>query len=67
MCAFRRAKAAEAGVSIQAYTENCLLLDELALGLFDHVFLMGPLYHLLDPADQKHAVEAALCSPEARR
>ncbi|NLI55308.1 MAG: class I SAM-dependent methyltransferase [Clostridiales bacterium] len=55
-----QAKAKEAGVSMEAHVENCLALEPLRLGLFDHVFLMGPMYHLLDPADQKRAVELAL-------
>ncbi len=53
-------KAAEAGVSMKTHVKNCLHLDELELGSFDHVFLMGPIYHLLDPTDQTRAVEAAL-------
>ena len=52
--------ASVSGVVIQSHTEDCLHLDALSLGLYDHVFLMGPLYHLLDPADQKDAVEIAL-------
>ena len=55
-----QAKAGEAGVSIRAIAANCLSLCDLPLGEFDHVFLMGPLYHLLDPADQVRAVEHAL-------
>mgnify|MGYP001330984742 CR=1 FL=1 len=57
---FARQKADEAGVSFRAYTKNCLDLDELQLGQFDHVFLMGPLYHLLDREEQVKAVKAAL-------
>ena len=53
-------KAAEAGVAIAAHAVNCLELKKLGLGQFDHVFLMGPLYHLQDPADQVKAVEIAL-------
>lgn len=53
-------KAAEAGVSFAAHAVNCLELDKLGLGQFDHVFLMGPLYHLQDPADQTEAVSIAL-------
>lgn len=53
-------KAKEANVSIRAMVANCLALDPQALGEFDHVFLMGPLYHLLNPDDQKAAVETAL-------
>ena len=58
--ALARRKAEEAGVSFAAYAKNCLELDELNLGQFDHVFLMGPLYHLLDEADRVRAVEIAL-------
>lgn len=58
--AFAKKKAAEAGVSITAYVKNCLELEELDLGQFDHVFLMGPLYHLLEEADRVKAVEIAL-------
>lgn len=53
-------KAAEAGVSLSAYAVNCLELDQLELGRFDHVFLMGPLYHLQSRDDQIEAVNAAL-------
>ena len=53
-------KAAEAGVSIAAHAVNCLELDQLGLGQFDHVFLMGPLYHLQEQADQVAAVNTAL-------
>ena len=45
---FQFVKAAEAGVSLTAYAKNCLELEDLDLGQFDHVFLMGPLYHLTD-------------------
>ena len=34
--------------------------DKLADGLFDHVLLMGPLYHLLEEPDRVKAVSAAL-------
>ena len=47
---FARAKAAELGTDLAAYAANCLELDELGLPQFDHVFLMGPLYHLLEVA-----------------
>ena len=55
-----RAKAAQAGVTIETRAANCLELDALSLGSFDHVFLMGPLYHLIDPDEQTQAVERAL-------
>jgi len=57
---FAKRKADEAGVSFSAYTKNCLDLNELGLGQFDHVFLMGPLYHLIDREEQAKAVKIAL-------
>ena len=58
--ALAKEKAAEAGVSIGAYAVNCLDLDALPPGAFDHVLLMGPLYHLKEDADRVKAVELAL-------
>lgn len=58
--AFAREKAAEAGVTLTAHAVNCLDLETLGLGQFDHVFLMGPLYHLLEEEDRVRAVEIAL-------
>ncbi len=53
-------KAREAGVSIRAAAADCLELDDLELGQYDHVFLMGPLYHLTREADRGEAVRLAL-------
>ena len=53
-------KAAGPGVTIETHAANCLNLDTLPLGQFDHVFLMGPLYHLIDSDEQIRAVECAL-------
>lgn len=55
-----KVKAAEAGVKIEAYACDCLRLDELNLGRYDHVLLMGPLYHLPKEEDRAAAVEKAL-------
>jgi len=48
------------GVSICTYVKNCLELNDLDLDNFDHVFLMGPLYHLTNEDDRKKAVKLAL-------
>jgi len=53
-------KAGEANVMLRAEAANCLELDRLDLGLYDHVFLMGPLYHLTDGEDRAEAVRQAL-------
>lgn len=55
-----REKAREAGVSIDAHACDCLKLEALNLGQYDHVFLMGPLYHLREERDRAMAVEKAL-------
>ena len=55
-----REKAAEAGVAIETHVCDCLELERLDLGQFDHVFLMGPLYHLQREEDRVRAVEIAL-------
>lgn len=53
-------KARELGVSIRTHAVNCLELDSLQLGTFDHVFLMGPLYHLPQESQRVEAVRVAL-------
>ena len=57
---FAQEKAKELGVPLRAHAENCLALDRLELGQFDHVFLMGPLYHLLRRDERETAVRLAL-------
>lgn len=58
--ALAKQKASERGVKLSAFAANCLELDRLPIGEFDHVLLMGPLYHLKEDADRKKAVEQAL-------
>lgn len=58
--ALARQKAAEAGVELEALASDCLALDSLSLGQYDHVLLMGPLYHLLKEEQRVRAVELAL-------
>ena len=58
--ALAREKAAQAGVPLDVRVSNCLDLEALGLGQFDHVFLMGPLYHLQREEDRVRAVEIAL-------
>lgn len=57
--ALAQEKAAEYQVSITTYAENCLNLASLDLGQYDHVFLMGPLYHLTQEKDRETAVRLA--------
>lgn len=58
--AMAKKRARQNKVKISAYAKDCLGLEDLNLGLFDHVFLMGPLYHLLNEKDRVKAVEIAL-------
>lgn len=53
-------KAREQQINIPSFACNCLDIDSLELGQFDHVFLMGPLYHLLEKEDREKAVRLAL-------
>jgi SAM-dependent methyltransferase len=48
------------GLSIKAIEGDAREADKHTDGPFDHVLLMGPLYHLLEEADRVKAVEAAL-------
>jgi len=58
--ALAKRKAEEAGVKLEAVACDCLKLDGLNLGMYDHVLLMGPLYHLPQEADRVTAVKKAL-------
>lgn len=52
--------AAERGLHINAIAGDARYTHELVSGEFDHVLLMGPLYHLLDEADRVASVESCL-------
>jgi S-adenosylmethionine-dependent methyltransferase len=54
-------KAVEMGLTLEARAGNALDADQLLAGRqFDHVLLMGPLYHLLEEKDRLSAVHVAL-------
>lgn len=55
-----RREAKNAGVDILSMTGNVLELEQLPLTEYDHVLLMGPLYHLLEEEDRVQAVKASL-------
>ena len=48
------------GLALQAHVCDALNVRDHIPGLYDHVFLMGPLYHLLTEEDRSRSVEAAL-------
>ena len=54
-------KAAERGLQLRTITGDARIADNtLAKNQFDHVLLMGPLYHLLEEADRIKATQAAV-------
>ncbi len=55
-------EAAKAGVAIRAFAKNAVdpALLELGEGSYDHVFVMGPLYHLLSEVDRETVVRHAI-------
>jgi len=57
---FALAKAAERGFALRGLCADARDLAALAGETFDHVLLMGPLYHLTEEADRARAVRSAL-------
>lgn len=53
-------KAKEMGLNINAFVGDALTVNHMIQQQFDHVFLMGPLYHLLDEKDRVQAIQNAL-------
>jgi 2-polyprenyl-3-methyl-5-hydroxy-6-metoxy-1,4-benzoquinol methylase len=53
-------KARESCLSIKTIVGNALEAHKLLDETYDHVLLMGPMYHLLDEADRISAVNSAL-------
>ncbi len=58
--AFARRKAAELRLDINAVRGDAREADRLVSTQFDHVLLMGPMYHLLEEEDRAAAASAAL-------
>lgn len=57
--AFAKEQAKQKGLPLTALAGDARFTPELVTGQFDHVLLMGPLYHLLEQAGRAQAVEAA--------
>lgn len=57
---FAREKAKERKLSLRALEGDARTVDSLFTEQFDHVLLMGPLYHLLEESDRIKAVNASL-------
>lgn len=57
---FSLEKAKELNVNIKAIEGNACDVENLIDGEYDHVLLMGPLYHLINEDDRKKAVNGCL-------
>ena len=57
---FAKKEAEQQGLHLQAHVCDALNVREQIPGLYDHVFLMGPLYHLLTEEDRIRSVVTAL-------
>jgi len=57
---FAMERAAEQGVQIKTITGDAREADKLTNDQYDHILLMGPMYHLLEESDRITAVNAAL-------
>ncbi|MHB1150957.1 MAG: class I SAM-dependent methyltransferase [Eubacteriales bacterium] len=57
---FAKRKAAEQGVIIKTVCGDARMADRLLNEQYDHVLLMGPMYHLLEETDRITAVHSAL-------
>lgn len=57
---FAKAKAEEAGLCFDALQGDARFIDTLVEGPFDHILLMGPLYHLSEESDRVRVVQACM-------
>ena len=57
---FAAERAAEQGLLIKTITGDAREADKLADGQYNHVLLMGPIYHLFEEADRITTVNASL-------
>ena len=57
---FAEEEAGRQGLTLKTLCGDACEADELAQGPFDHVLLMGPMYHLLEESDRIKAMKSAL-------
>ena len=57
---FAAERAIEQSLSIKSISGDAREADKLVSGLFDHILLMGPMYHIFDERDRITTVNAAL-------
>jgi S-adenosylmethionine-dependent methyltransferase len=57
---FAKEQAAVQGVSFKAFVGDAREVDSVINEQYDHILLMGPMYHLLEEADRVKAINASL-------
>lgn len=57
---FAKEQANAQGVSLKAFVGDVREVDSIISEQYDHILLMGPLYHLLQESDRVKALEASL-------
>ena len=57
---FALGKAEEMSTNIKAIHGDAREVNEIVKGKFDHIFIMGPMYHLLDEEERIKAINSAL-------
>lgn len=57
---FALEKSREMNVNLKAVCGDAREVDQLMKGQFDHIFVMGPMYHLLEEKDRMKAINAAM-------
>jgi len=57
---FAEERSAEYGLTIKTVTGDAREIDKLVDGQFDHILLMGPMYHLLEENDRIGVINGAL-------
>ncbi len=63
---FALEKSREMNVNIKAISGDAREVGKLAEGKFDHIFVMGPMYHLLDEEDRIKALNEAIALLKSR-
>lgn len=58
--AFAKEQAAKLKLQLNAVCGDARVVDTLVSGPYDHILLMGPMYHLPEEADRIRSMEAAL-------
>lgn len=58
--AFALEKSKEMNININAISGDAREVDKLVDGSFDHIFIMGPMYHLLDENDRRKVLNTAI-------